>query len=437
MDFVRLAAALMAATSAVLLAPAPAPAATLAPDTTGDQFGAGAECSLREAVQAANTDAAFGGCPAGSGADEIELARDAYTLTIPGTGDDANASGDLDFLVSGGPTTLTAGGVEPTAIYGGEDRVINVLGGASLTVLGLSIQSGEALGGTDPMGDSAGGGILNDGDLVLTNSAVIGNVASYAGGIQNFGTATLTNVTISDNRANVDSGGYDDFFDGASTLTNVTVTNNVAAVSGAGNGGGIGHYGTGTLTISNSIVAGNSDMSAGPTAGADDCYGPIRSAGHNLIGSTEACEYVGASGDLIGAFPNFGSRVNNGGPTETYAPLAPSAAIDAGSPATPGAGGGACAADDQRGVPRPAGGACDIGAYELAECRGATVDRVGTPGPDELLYTGRTGGFLLLGGADLATGAATDDSMCGGSGRDSLKARRATTRSAAAAAGTA
>ncbi len=61
----------------------------------------------------------------------------------------------------------------------------------------------------------------------------------------------------------------------------------------------------------------------------------------------------------------LGSLANNGGPTQTHALLAGSDAIDAGNPATPGSGGDACLATDQRGVARPQGATCDIGAFEL------------------------------------------------------------------------
>ncbi len=63
--------------------------------------------------------------------------------------------------------------------------------------------------------------------------------------------------------------------------------------------------------------------------------------------------------------PLLGPLANNGGPTQTHALLAGSPAIDAGNPATPGSGGNACEATDQRGYARPAGLACDIGAYEF------------------------------------------------------------------------
>ena len=49
---------------------ASARAATITPNTLSDEYNVGTSCSLREAVEAANTDAAFGGCTAGSGPDE-------------------------------------------------------------------------------------------------------------------------------------------------------------------------------------------------------------------------------------------------------------------------------------------------------------------------------------------------------------------------------
>ena len=53
--------------SGVLLVSSPALGAVIRPNAFGDENGGGAACSLREAILAANTDAAFGGCPAGGG----------------------------------------------------------------------------------------------------------------------------------------------------------------------------------------------------------------------------------------------------------------------------------------------------------------------------------------------------------------------------------
>ena len=61
--------------------------------------------------------------------------------------------------------------------------------------------------------------------------------------------------------------------------------------------------------------------------------------------------------------PLFGSLQHNGGPTETMALGTGSLAIDAGDDAV--CGGERVGGIDQRGVPRPQGPHCDIGAFEV------------------------------------------------------------------------
>ena len=80
--------------------PHAAQAATITVNTTADEFNTGPGCSLREAIRAANTDAAFGGCPAGSGADTITFCvNGTFLITInPGPDENANAAGDFDLL---------------------------------------------------------------------------------------------------------------------------------------------------------------------------------------------------------------------------------------------------------------------------------------------------------------------------------------------------
>jgi hypothetical protein len=110
-------------------------------------------------------------------------------------------------------------------------------------------------------------------------------------------------------------------------------------------GGGISAYGS--MTLQNSIVADNTGM---------NCLGVMIDHGHNLGFPDNSCGAHLATGD-----PRLGPLADNGGPTQTMALPAGSAAIDA-VPAT----GAGCPATDQRGVTRPQGPACDIGAYEAA-----------------------------------------------------------------------
>ncbi len=99
----------------------------------------------------------------------------------------------------------------------------------------------------------------------------------------------------------------------------------------------------------------DSIVSAGIGAsGAENCFGPVSSAGHNLESRNQS-KFV-AAGDRVDTDPRLGPLADNGGPTLTLALLTGSPAIDAGLD---------CPAVDQRGVARPQGPGCDIGAFEL------------------------------------------------------------------------
>lgn len=108
------------------------------------------------------------------------------------------------------------------------------------------------------------------------------------------------------------------------------------------------------------IIAGNFSGNAHP-----DCLGTMISRGYNLIGNAAGCSFGIDPTTTTGVNPSWGPLQNNGGSTLTHALLAGSLAIDAGNPATPGIGENACEATDQRGITRPMGAACDIGAYEF------------------------------------------------------------------------
>ena len=117
----------------------------------------------------------------------------------------------------------------------------------------------------------------------------------------------------------------------------------------------------------NSIVARNVDQLS-PFR--PDCASVVASEGHNLVGDRTGCSFSpSGAGDILGTAtapvdPRLGPLAGNGGPTPTHAPGDGSRAIDAGDPGAPGSGGTACEATDQRGVSRPQGSRCDIGAYE-------------------------------------------------------------------------
>jgi CSLREA domain-containing protein len=386
-----------------LLVNSPALGAVIEPNTFGDENGGGANCSLREAILAANTDAAFGGCPAGAGADTIPLGAGTYGLSIPtGTTGDGSLEDDLDVA---GPLTITHTGLAPVVMDGnGIDRVVHVLPTGNLTASGLTIRNGRTT--------QSGAGIRNEGNLNLSSATLTGNetTASFGGGIANSGPATMSliNVTISGNRAENDSGGIDQGPGGQANLNNVTITGNTADTDGDVGGGG-GLVAKGTVNLRNTIIAGNQDFSRPGVGASPDCGGSPISHGNNLIADRTGCGFAPRGGDESNVKPLLGPLANNGGSTLTHALLAGSPAINAG--------GNGVTPADQRGVPRRTP---DIGAYEFARCGGRVVNRVGTSGMDTLGGTKKADGILGLGGKDILRGRAGTDGLCGGEGKDKL-----------------
>jgi Zn-dependent metalloprotease len=235
----------------------------------------------------------------------------------------------------------------------------NIHGGGILNYGSLIINNTTIhhnMAGVSGSGSEGGGGIQNNGTLTLNNSTVNNNMVIgdfYGGGILNNGTAGLNNSTVSGN-----TGGHAGLYNqSVLTINNSTISGNQPY--GIRNVGG---YWAGTVTLKNTILAGNG------TNG--DCYGTIITQGYNLIGSKSAeCTFTPTTGDVVGTSaapvnPHLMLLQDNGGSTFTQALITGSPAINAGNPAVPGSGGNACLATDQRGVTRPGGIRCDIGSYE-------------------------------------------------------------------------
>ncbi len=331
------------------------------------------------------------------GTDTINLPTGKFTLTIPGRGEDAAATGDLD--ITDDLTINGTGTTSPRTVINGNrlDRVFDMHGTANVTISHVAIVNGAA--------DTNGGGIRNQstGTLTLSSAAIRGNhagnvVGGNGGGIfTGGGTAMLTDVTITANCAGNGGGDGSGYFGGngggiengwldvgdvAATLTlsNVIITSNRAGNSdryGAdigGNGGGIANNRVATLT--NVTVSGNRagscrgsgcarGVGGGIAYGAtlvntivannvpDNCgSGGGFSNGHNLDSGT-SCGF-----DLSNANPMLGPLRNNGGFAPTQTLKAGSPAIGAGDPTQ-------CPSTDARGLPRLTDGKCDIGAYEV------------------------------------------------------------------------
>ncbi|MDQ2622071.1 MAG: hypothetical protein M3Y45_03425, partial [Actinomycetota bacterium] len=118
---------LLALGIAMLVMAPVAGAATINVTVTDDEFNpTGAGCSLRGAITAAQTNAPFAGCPAGSGADTIRLGDGTFRITRPGSGEDGNATGDFD-VTGADPLTIEPADVSARVVIDGNglDRVFH------------------------------------------------------------------------------------------------------------------------------------------------------------------------------------------------------------------------------------------------------------------------------------------------------------------------
>jgi len=362
---------LVAALAASTFGVGAASAATFTVTKTADTAdgACGADCSLREAVIAANSDAT---------GDTIVLPAGTFSLTIPGY-DMASTQGDLD--VSQDVLIRGAGPGASVIAQRTLDRVIQMHGATTdLTLENLTVTGGyrddAATDGSTDVGSgihsavgnltldrvvvrdnsarafySFGGGIFKStGALTIRNSAIIDNHASGAGG--NGGgvfargsgiTITMENVTVSRNSASDNGGGI--FLNTAvpATLTHVTLTGNDGGTYG---GGGMAGDLSG-VRVRSSIVAGNT------AATRPNCGGTVAPASDGGNVGDPGC---GLTTGADTPATSVALEPMSWDPIPAFTPAAGSAAIDRAV--------GACPATDARGVARPQGGACDAGVAE-------------------------------------------------------------------------
>lgn len=295
-----------------------------------DQGGSPGACSLRAAVQEANSHF-------GDDTIDFDPAVSTVTLSVAGTHEDAAATGDLDLTGS----LVIDGGADGVTVDANDiDRVFHAQPDAEATLRRLRITdgliSGDTGGGVDVDGIGAAGGL--GADVTLDSVTVDNNDAFQGDGIHVHFNATLTviNSTVAANAGQ----GIKNF--GVANISYSTIANNV--------GNGLVHS-DGSTTITASILAYN----------ANECVGAVSSGGYNMA-EDASCTAFTNTGDQQSANPLLGALVDNGGPTVTYLPGVGSPARDVipnGS-----AGCGTSPAVDQRGMARPAGGACDRGSVE-------------------------------------------------------------------------
>jgi hypothetical protein len=354
-------------------------------------------CSLRGAISKSNAIL--------DGIGTIYVPAGTYQLTIAGTNEDSNATGDLDItkpviiLGDGQGSTFIQAGTRPSD---GIDRVVNIqntLGHVELAR--LTIRWGKA-----PSGDDGGGIlVLNNSDTVIDQVAITGNSAiegnSQGGGIYTYthGVLIIRDSTISDNTTTGSGGGFfQSGTEGPDIIERTTISGNSALAGGgicsnspaifqnvtiSGNtatdvGGGLYLANLADLTMVNVTLIQNSAPAGMPgwaiynyvtydiraynsiivSASSSSTCLSILDIDVNNIYSDASC----GSGTPV-VDPMVGSLQDNGGLTWTHALLVGSPAIDMGDNAT-------CMYTDQRGALRRYDGdkngslVCDIGAYE-------------------------------------------------------------------------
>ncbi|MGI9107234.1 MAG: beta strand repeat-containing protein [Pyrinomonadaceae bacterium] len=328
-----------------------------------------ANCTLREAITAANTNAPSGGCAAGTGADTI-------TFQIPGTDTgcasgvctinllSANSTDTTSALVISSDMTITGTGADKLIVkrdgsVSAQFRVFSITSAATTAVeiSGMTITNGRTPdgigGGTSGGNGGSGGGILNAGNLKLMGVTVSGNSGGRGGfsgtstgnggdggsggGISSSSTLTIQNSTVSNNSTgngsngglggpggnggNGGSGGSGGGISSSSTLTiqNSTVSGNSTGIGGnggnfsqsgsGGSGGGISY--SSTLKLQNSTVSNNSTGSGGSggSGGGISQQGVGSASLANTIVAVNTVAALGFGPDLSGTFTSQGYNI--------------------------------------------------------------------------------------------------------------------------------
>ena len=269
-------------------------------------------------------------------------------LGFPGEARESPSLTLLNVVLTGGHEVPT---VSTTADGFGGAIDVNSIG--TLTILDSELRDNTA--------DCNGGAIdVNSASTVLiARTTFDGNSVSGScsppfgsGGaidINTGGTALIADSTFTGNSATVTGSAISANATGLTVaLTGDTINGNSAAGTASVLGAAVADLGTATVSIANSIVAGNGV----------NCFGPVTDGGNNLEDGATSCAFTT---NAKTGFPQLALLAYNGGfaPTESLKPGSP--AIDAGSDTI-------CAGGvDERNVPRAEGAHCDIGAFEVVQ----------------------------------------------------------------------
>ena len=312
--------------------------------TANDENNSDAFCSLREAVIAANTNAAVSGCAPGTAdgdritfasgftitltlgdiqiTDDVEIDGSAFASGVTVDGDDASRIFDVD--AAGGAGSEQAVVFTSLTLQNGNSSTEPLDAGGA-----VDLKSGSEATFTDVMvtGSTAGlngGGVHGAGNTVVRITTTVGgssfignNTAGVeGGGVWTAGALTVSGgTTISNNQAFGDmaDGGGGGLYNEGGTMTvedGVTISSNRAAGT-SGSGGGILNNG-GTLTVGAATIESNTANRAG--GGIEDAGGVVVLNGTNLVRNSIAVANPGNGGGL---HTGGGDVTINGGQVST------------------------------------------------------------------------------------------------------------------------
>ncbi len=377
---------------------------------TGDSAG---QCSLADAITAANDDTPTGGCNAGNGADTIILASGGRETYDPG----ATLSITSDITITGNNNTISGGSVRfifdlPTSsatpaprlqlnnltlvdawgavrVYSGTSlvmnnvtangaaigsnlssssgNVINIWGGSAtidnsefdnnnegrvfrLADTGSSLTLSNSVVRNGNQGGEGGAILATRGSVTITNSAFFGNRADNTGGAIQFGGFDTLRITNSSFYNNVSGGSGGAIFADRGTVILDHIT--VTGNRSLANADAIDGLGRSNVTLKNSIVSGNTHgASSSPQANGDCDSNVVDTSSNNFIGEG-SCSAAASGNALL-----FSAR----GRKPTYIPLL------RGSPALSLVPLAECQSTDAVGNSRPQPSSdthCDAGAHE-------------------------------------------------------------------------
>jgi hypothetical protein len=244
----------------------------------GDTIATDGVITLREAITAANTNAASGDAPAGA------AGLDTITFSPALTGRIITLTSALP-AISEALTIMGLGANKLTINANATGRVFANNAGVTATISSLTVTGGLVTSG-------GGGGILNNGNLTLSGVTVTNNTARgvSGGGVLTTGAGAQLTMSGCTDSANLSVFGAGvDIANGSAAISGSAISNNVAS----GSGGGIRVESSATLTVTGSTIANNNAIGNGINGGGISNAGTLSVDSCAVFGNTCSIECGG------------------------------------------------------------------------------------------------------------------------------------------------